>query len=68
MSERGTGKIWAATLNELEENARRCHPHRQAERCGCLHMAVPEEYETDMERESPLVVPRGQVESNRNRH
>lgn len=70
MRSRGTGKIWAATLQELEENIRKNQPGRRADRCStCLPMRPPpEEYDTDMPRESHLVVPGGQVESNRSRH
>jgi hypothetical protein len=69
MNARGTGKLWAATLSELEENAQTIQPGRSPSRCGyCLHAKVPEEYDTDMERESHLVIPGGQVESNRRRH
>jgi len=65
-----TGKIWAATLEELEANeARTREPGAWvATRCRCLKTYVADEYDTDMKRESHLVVPGGQVESNRSRH
>jgi hypothetical protein len=62
----GIGKIWAATLKELEQNAVR--QGGKASRCGCLRRLPVDEYDTDMKRESPLVVPGGQVESNRKKH
>jgi hypothetical protein len=65
-----TGKIWAATLKELQANeAHSRQPGQHAPGlCRCLQTEAPVEYDTDMERESHLVVPGGQIESNRSRH
>jgi hypothetical protein len=65
-----TGKIWAATLKELEANEVRNRERGKHAPwiCRCLQTEAPEEYDTDMERESHLVIPGGQVESNRSRH
>ncbi|HXF12928.1 MAG TPA: hypothetical protein VN517_07235 [Terriglobales bacterium] len=68
MSARGTGERWAEMLWELEENVRNHHPDRPADRCGCLQTEPPQECDTDMQGKSHLVVPGGQVESNRSRH
>jgi len=60
-----TGKIWAATWEELES-----YGEGALARCSRCFQGpkVPEEYDTDMERESHLVVPGGQIESDRSRH
>jgi hypothetical protein len=64
-----TRKIWAATLKELEANkAHSRQDVRGLHDCRCLQTEAPEEYDADMERESRLVVPGGQIESNRSRH
>ena len=66
-----TRKIWAATLTELDAyQARNRLPGTHGlNRCPyCLQTEAPKEYDTDMPRESHLVVPGGQVESNRKRH
>jgi hypothetical protein len=65
-----TGKIWAATLKELEANESRSrHSGKPAPSlCRCLQTEAPEEYDIDMGPESRLVIPGGQVESNRSRH
>jgi len=60
-----TNKIWAAKLAELEANAPR---GAAPARCSCLQPTARQEYDSDIERESHLVVPGGQVESNRSRH
>jgi hypothetical protein len=66
----GTGKIWSATLKELEANEARSRlPGKHAPwLCRCLQTEPSEEYDTDMKRESHLVVSGGQIESNRRRH
>jgi hypothetical protein len=64
-----TGKIWAATLKELAANEAHGRQHAPGlYGCRCLQTEAPEEYGADMERESHLVVPGGQIESNRRRH
>ena len=60
-----TGKIWAATLEELEAYSRQDGKAVPDLPCKCLQTGAPEEY---AERESHLVVPGGQIESNRRRH
>jgi hypothetical protein len=60
-----TGKLWAATTEELEAYA---GWDQRLGRCGCFRPEMPDQYDTDIPRESHLVVPGGQVESNRGRH
>jgi len=61
-----TGKVWAATTPELEEYADR---NRRPDRCGvCFKTETPDQYDSDIPRESHLVVAGGQVESNRSKH
>jgi hypothetical protein len=68
-TEAHTGKLWAMTADELDVNYKKAYGV-VLERCNKCFMKTesPVGYDSDIKRESRLVVPGGQVESNRSRH